>query len=553
MSAVSQLIDVSFKDMTNYSEDVGGDVLGIPFNHHWGPVGKHDVLTEANFFAMYPESAPCLGTLDPADYEAYSQIKRAFELGITAVEAYRVPGIWSFTRLAVPAKGTVSGGSSSGTSKVEYEKPEAFTRGEYPLYIATKYPGVPPMSLVGATNYLHIAVKISGRDVRIKVIRPVKSTSATSAPDSDGTWDLYYKTSSTEAFVGVLLEEFEGSTDPNATEDGRSVFINNVVAESEIITAWASGEQTIDETKSGSTDDMSYFKFDFTYKSAKSHDWVTDLNAFDDMLVSQATLLCPPDQSTTTRNKVLRVAKSRKDLVGVIGYPVSEPFTKDDIKKYLTEMAGVRNMHSLFVAGRESVKIFGYNHIIPVLGGFCGRTAAVAKDVCTNQCASAFTYGGYSGSLEKTLTFDEVCELHELGVISVFNSNQGPLIWGIRSLHPKQISYFGKANVVRVLAKILRQVFPVCLNAIHTDAASNPTTRSMYNNTFNNIINDEAALGNLASDSSANCLGDINSDVKTKGGQIFNLLLILHFYKLTEKIKIAVVATDSSVTAEIVS
>lgn len=533
MSAVSQLIDVSYKDMTNYTEDTGGDVLGVPFNHHWGPVGKLDVLTQAEFFSRYPEVVPFKSYgFALSDYYAYAQIKKAFECGIASVEAYRAPGIWKYFNLAVvPGAAAEAGKLVSNTSVEQFSKGTATTSN---FVISTKYPGVPPSDLIGDCDTVALKVEFKGTIAKVTV------SALTEAPS--GTVTI-----SGKKYTERIIEEWEGSTDSAATEDGRSVFLPTLLQDSNLISA------SVSDFVSSTTEISAYSLIDFsTIKVDETHDWSKDLDKFDDTMLSSATLLISPLNNASLNTKIIQIAKARQDLNGVIGYDVSSVFSKDSILEYLESISSVRDKFTVFVAGRESVNVFGYKVISNCIGGWCGHTASVAKSVRVNQLASAFTYGGYYGTLVSTLTFDEVCELHELGVISVFASNRGPLIWGIRSLHKTQTSYFGKANVMRVLARILRNVFPVCLNIIHTDAAANPITRSQYHNTFNSIINSEISEQNLASDSYADCMGDINSDVKTKGGKIFNLMLVLHFYGLVEKLKVAVVATDSSVTAQIV-
>ena len=60
------------------------------------------------------------------------------------------------------------------------------------------------------------------------------------------------------------------------------------------------------------------------------------------------------------------------------------------------------------------------------------------------------------------------------------------------------------------------------------------------------------AQQNLQPDSYADASAAINTDYLTKGGTELNLILVLHFIGLVERVKIKIVATDSSVNAEIV-
>lgn len=557
MSAVSQLIDVSYTDLTNYTESAGGDVYGSPMEHHWGPVGKLTRLNEVEFFRNYPNSLPIGSTyVNPQRYYAYAQAKRAFECGIKEVEIFRILGDWKYSEVYI--KSIV--GSDNALLELKQSDKQFAALGTNALAISLKYPGIPPKSLIGRYDRLALVVSADAATqvVDIKVCGAVEYTS-TGNPKG-----LYISEDAKkfEVDVDAPLEEFTGSTDPSAMEDGASFFIESVVKSSDFIVVSVNPEKKIpNDIPDTAVHILSVVESDETKHVAvpdsDSSDLIEEYGKaivmFDDMMVSSATLLVSPIATDDLDNDVIKVAKSRQDLNGVIGYPTGSTFSKESINSWFnTKVNGIRNMFSFLVVGREKTSVFGYPIITNCVGGWCGHTSNVAETERTNQLASAFTYGDYNGSVSESLTFDEVCELHKLGINSVFISNQGPLIWGVRSLHKKQTSYWGKANVIRVLSKVLRQIFPICLNAIHTDAASNPLTRADYNIQFNRVLGDEIARQNLASDSYADCLGDINSDVNTKGGTIFNLVLSLHFFGLTEKFNIRVYATDSSVTAEIV-
>ena len=182
--------------------------------------------------------------------------------------------------------------------------------------------------------------------------------------------------------------------------------------------------------------------------------------------------------------------------------------------------------------------------------GWCNSN--IAKQVRINQSASAETYGGVSFVVEKDLEFSEVLTVHEEGVISIYNSDNGSQIFGVRSCYPRQSSYYGKINVVRVLSILLRQTFPLVMQVIHTDVASNPITRTSFSITLNNLISNMVAAQNLKPGSQAILDGDLNNDVNSRGGTLLNIVLELYFIGLTEKVSIVVSATDSSIKAQIV-
>lgn len=544
MSAVSQLISVKYTDLTNYTAGAGNDVLGVPFDHHWGPVGVLNTLSQSAFFQNYPESLPIGKTsIVPTRYYAYAQAKKALEMPNVLVEAFRVQGGWKYAEIYLSKE--ITEAAPQAYSVVQNVKQFA-SISDKAMAISLKYPGIPPKSLLG--DYDRLAIVISAnKDDQSVIIKVCGATKAAARPETG----LFLQEDSVYFQVdeSTPVEEWQGSTNPSAMLDGASYFIEDVVASSDFIAVSVNSEFQIPENILPTA--IHLLQGVAIPEAPSQEQWEAALQVFDDTLNSEATLLISPVATADLDNKVLQLAASRQDMNGVIGYPVNEVFDKDSIETFLTTMAGVRNMFSFFVVGREMYKIFGYKIQLNCVGGWCGATINIAQTVRTNQLASAFTYGGYNGTLTETLSFDDVCELHKLGVISVFSSNQGPMIWGVRSLHTRQTSYFGAANVIRVLSKILRQVFPECLNAIHTDAAANPITRANFNIKFNGIINDEISQQNLLSDSKADCLGEVNSDVNTKGGRIFNLNLVLHFIGLVEAINIHVFATDSSVTAKI--
>lgn len=609
MSAVSQLIDVKYTDLTNYVDEPGGDVLGLPIFHHWGPVDKVVVYNRSEFFNAYPDAAPFGGVgsiplneeevaVEPAAeafdeetdptteettpavkavsewatiklYNAYAQIKRAFELGIREVEVVRPVSGWKYAQLSLDDGTVTPTWMNPPTNKV--------IPTEVGFSIIGKYPGFP--SKTGfLSNYDGILVRVTGEKTLVEstnyylnpdiyVLGYVKAVDGVEYPgmekvlaaDSHLGYDIAVDVANPiEAFTGMIYNKEE------SVVDGQSLYVGDILAASDYI-MW-NGSLKDKSITVGVTNEGYFPIFDLNRPvvSNAREDLVTALTYFEDTLVSSATLLISPinceeaaaseDVRTNARNELMRIAKERQDLNSVIPLILGDGdlMTAENVNTDYLSLGALRDMFSFYVSAREQYVLWGDRIILDGTGGWCGCTANIAKEVRVNQLASAFTYGAYTGTLTQSLTFDEVCRLHEKGIISIYNSNTGPMIWGVRSTYRRQTSYFAKANVMRVLARILRQIFPIALDAIHTDAAANPITRSNFDVRFSSVVNAEIAEQNLLSDSYATCLGDLNSDVSTKGGKIFNVLLMLHFIGLTEKVKIAVYATDSSVTASIV-
>lgn len=551
MSVVSKLIDVQYKDLTNYTAGVGDDILGIPFIYHWGPVGKLQVLDQNQFFQLYPEDLPSKVTFNPNVYFAYASIKKAYESGVSLTETVRAQGSSLYASI------TYSDGSqtsSEGTRTTPATLPETFVGS---ARISTKYPGVPPVSLTGVCDTVVVKAKsdADGSNLVIEVYAANYCTSSTAGNiEVSGATDTY-------VLLGDLLETFSGTTVANSSEDGISNYIVDLVNESQFISLELNpGFKFIPSTPQyfeviqTVPDIVSISEIVAAYYSGSD----APIKKFEDGMISNATILMSPTSffdlttSSTLDTYLINVAKSRQDTNTVIGYPLTKTFDKEAIATTVGYLSGIRDKFSFYVAGRESYSIFGRGITLNCVAGWVGATFNIAKEVRTNQSASAFRYGAYNGILLKSLTFDDAADLmNSLGVTSVFNSTAGPLIWGIRSLNKNQSNYWARMNVMRVLAKILRQVFPIALEAIHTDAAANPVTKQSFQTLFNSVVSDEIARENLLGDSYANVLGEINNDYNTKGGKIFNIDLSLHFIGLVESIKIRVYATDSSVSTNI--
>lgn len=532
------LIDVKFIESTNYINIDNQDILGCLIDYHWGPANQLIVLDKQTFFELYPESIP-VGALkvDASKYEGYAQIKKAFQLGISKVEVFRqcMTGKWKYQQVNIASAGSVT----SPQSNYQFDN-TAF------VSISTVYPGYIPQSMVA--GYENVAVRMSyqpsGNTIKVEVLGKYH--------DSDG--NIAYS----------VLETFEGVASQSQYDEGQNISIEYLTEQSQFIrvkvndniTAPANPvvENTYDFALFNPVGNTEYINPDDATENATI---IQTLNRYyDDFDLSSCTLLIPP-YSYDGKNTdgfdltIQNIAARRKNLNAVIGYPIDLAFTKSSIEDYWASIQ--REKFTFFVVGREQVSLFGSTIEINGVGGWCGSTAKVAKDVRINQLASARTYGSYVGTLTQSLSFGEVLDLHNSkGVISIYRTKQGPQIFGVRSQYKRQTSYFGKANVMRVVAMLLRNVFPVVLDGIHTDVAAEPTSMNNMEVSLQSIMDDFIANKNLKPQSKAICDNSVNTDYTTHGGTIFNAILSCYFIGLTENINIKVVATDSSVTAEIV-
>lgn len=184
---------------------------------------------------------------------------------------------------------------------------------------------------------------------------------------------------------------------------------------------------------------------------------------------------------------------------------------------------------------------------------WAGRICAVAKSLRNrNQLPSYKAYGQFSGALARSLSFNSVVSLHDdYGIGSVYYTTTGNYIFNIRSLWGASESYFARMNVMRVCAALLGNTFDVVEGVIHTDAAANRNNRLRLESRLNSLIGEMASRGELKNQSYADVGDEINQDVDTHGGRYLNIRLVLWFIGLVERINITVIATDSSVRAEI--
>lgn len=556
MASFKDLINVQFVDLTNHVSTNADDIMGVVFDYHWGPANKLLVLDRAEFDQYFPESLPVgAASVDVVNYFAYAQIRKAFDLGLSKVEIMRLnpTGRWKYGQVNVTAA-TIDGGSSDhtgissidggsatlvGTTIVDNGAATLFTAlsgnqldDEAPISIGLKYPGVLPKSLISGADRLAVKIRIVDSVVTIKVCS-VRGTGV----------DAEYTT----------LEEFEGGYVVGQMIEGRSFYLPDVVASSDFIVCAVNDDSiedlpesvglfpTLEDYETVPTVDADYIQAISTVLTT----------VYSDIQQSQCTMLISSVPTSDLDLDIINVCASRMNVNSIIGYPTANVFDKDHI---LTFQQGlVKDKFEFFICGREMIEVFGLKLLSNCVGGWCGATAKIARDVRLNQPASAITYGAYAGTLEESLAFGDVLTLHnDNGVCSVYKSYTGPQIFGVRSQNTKQNSYFGKMNVMRVCAAILKNVFPQALNAIHTDVAANDVSRTSFEAGLNSIMGFFIANQNLQPDSRAICSKDINTDYLTKGGTELNIILVCHFIGVVEKVNIKVVATDSSVTAEII-
>lgn len=528
MSEISNLINVTFVDETSYAPDAGFDIIGCPFEHCWGPVNSLQVLNLNTFLEKYPEGQPIGASLSAsvAYLHAWAQLRRALKAGAGNVECLRVQGNWKYTQWNLTFAATFALTAS--------EAAEQFSALETNLAcIATKFPGRPPK--VGALADC-VSLKLSVT-VGTATSDPIKvQLIALDAADAE-----------------TILETHYGSFDTTAVVDGQSFFIANVLErDSNYLAIQVNAIPVAPVADATVSAEMPVFAFPVAVASA---DYVLAIqDKYSDPEVSLSTIMLAPLNGDADINEALAtIATDKKTCIFVTGFPLVTALSKANVESYITASlpAATFDMFSVFIAGKEIFKVCGKTIYLDCTAGWAGRCAQVAQQFRINQLPSAKAYGSFDGILASTLKFDDVLALHEKGVISVYTSNEGARIFGIRSRHPRQMSYFAKANISRVVTRLLKSVFPEVMSVIHTEVVSDATERAKFASKMNRIIDEFASAGNIRNESNVDVSNAINSDIQTAGGEKLHINFNIWFKKLVEKVNIKIIATDSSVTTTI--
>ena len=265
---------------------------------------------------------------------------------------------------------------------------------------------------------------------------------------------------------------------------------------------------------------------------------------FSDFMVSQASIVIPSAMNETIYAAVRALALSRKDCYAITGYS-GGTFSKEAI----IAKGHTASMFNTDVAGREEYLFLERRFVLDGTALMAGSWVSVAQQVNTNQIASAFSYGRVSATIDQTLSFAEVLELHKNQWASLFTSVKGPLLWGIKTTYGKPTSYFGYANVMRTITRILKPAFATCTEVVHTVVGADPVARVMFETSMQSILDEFISEGSIKEESYADASAALNSAAKTNGNRILQVVLVLYPKSLTESIKINIVATDDSVTA----
>jgi len=533
MSGLTDLINVTFVDQTSFTPEVGDDVVGCPIEHCWGPVGKLDTYNLPAFLRVFPEAFPigASNTETNGYMNAWAQLRRALRAGAPAVETFRIQGGWLYEQMNIEdVLGTLT--LVGETSATQFSADI--------LSIATKYPGRPPKAgIYSDYNTLKFVVTL-----HITVVNPAE-------PVPQIAIEVFGVNTGGE----TLLESHVGDFNETSIVDGQSYFIEKVLErDSQVLAIKVNTVPVI----VGADDILDYtlptyletFVMPTPVTPAQFLLGMTE--AYSDSETSNSTMLLAPVNGDENLNaEIGRIVSVRKDCNFLIGLPLETVLTKANVETFIT--TGLPNasydMFTLFIQGRELYSVCNKSLFMDCTAGWAGAIARIARMVRINQMPSARTYGSFDGVLTQSLRFEDVLALHSKGVNSVYTSTVGAQIFGIRARHPRQTSYFAKANVSRVTARFLKSVYPVILNIIHTETVSDPINLIQLEGTLQRLVGSFISQGNIGANSVVNLA---NNGVETSnGGEILNVDFELWFKKLTEKVNIRIIATDSSVTVNI--
>lgn len=564
MASYADLLDVQFIDASAHATTSTGDILGVMMPYFTGPSGAKHVFDRATFYENYPESLP--GGVNISDFpneyfDAYAQVKKYFDNGGKQVEVY-VPDE-HLNYICVPDYlSHISGQTSTGGG----------TLTDCSWMIAWKTPGLPSASVLpSGARTIRISVKETEVTLQTTTDTEVTASSKWTTVESfsgqfkdenaqiEGQYTHFKHVLNQSLFlqcvsyndpkIGVKLSSTWG-VDGTGEIDGNKICTLNiagnlqpkVIGNNESSTT-EPNTQLIGNASSGAMYDTSVYA-QMYYKQ------------FSDLDTTQCTMLIEAPANADIKTQIVEACKTRKNCTAWSSAATATHDSAINNFDYGEQIETTNpDKFHITVAGTETLSLFGSNYYLNCVGGVAGAYANIASEVRRNQVASARTYGSYVGTLLFTADFDQVLDLHKHGVVTVFTSSKGPQIFGIHntlySLQPN--SYFAGTNVSRVLAALLYDIQPILLDSIHTDSAANPISRAVLVTKCNNIVNDHIGWQNLQPDSAFYATDAMNTDALTKGGKRLNCILKCHFIGLVETISLKVVATDSSVSVDVLS
>lgn len=550
-NTTNPLIDVDFIDNTNYANPLStDDVVGGVVETVWGKVDQMVLLDSVSWEAF----ANPLGLARVN--QSYATIRRLFDAGAKYIEVYRPSKNEKY--LFVTGVANDSGDTPTLTVTAIYKTPteaesyeETFWSNEKAVFcIRYRYPG-------GFPGKLEV-IPFTGR-----------------RPDELANVALFN--------INLYLN---GAQDPTETftvsftqaeASGESLFYAEVLNnQSQYLTAKldfvAEGlDETLLAVKANA--DVDYNEM-FTGEGGiwnpnplTIQDYINAYEKFRDRTRSSSTLLIstfnPNDKESADEivnlyGKLCEVSNARKDMNALVGCRKQEFNGTDEgdrkraIQAYIDSIPN-QGMFNAAYAAVERVVVRNKAFLLDGTATAAGAIASVAASLKNrNRLPSYMETGKVNAVLMKSLEFNTVVELmDESGIGSIYTAASGNYLFNIRSRYSIQRSYFGKLNVMRVTAALLAWLMTDAEYAIHTEVTSDEAQRIAFQERCNSKLGQMIARGELKSESYISAGNDINTDALTNGGECLNLEAYCWFKKLTERVKIKVIATDTTTSVSI--
>lgn len=550
-NTTNPLIDVDFVDNTNYANPLStDDVVGGVVETVWGKVDQMVLLDSVSWEAF----ANPLGLARVN--QSYATIRRLFDAGAKYIEVYRPSKNEKYLFVTGVANDsgdtptlTVTAIDKTPTEAESYE--ETFWSNEKAVFcIRYRYPG-------GFPGKLEV-IPFTGRK-----------------PDELANVALFN--------INLYLN---GAQDPTETftvsftqaeASGESFFYAEVLNnQSQYLTAKldfvAEGlDETLLAVKANA--DVDYNEM-FTGEGGiwnpnplTIQDYINAYEKFRDRTRSSSTLLIstfnPNDKESADEivnlyGKLCEVSNARKDMNALVGCRkqefngTDEGDRKQAIQAYIDSIPN-QGMFNTAYAAVERVVVRNKAFLLDGTATAAGAIASVAASLKNrNRLPSYMETGKVNAVLMKSLEFNTVVELmDESGIGSIYTAASGNYLFNIRSRYSIQRSYFGKLNVMRVTAALLAWLMTDAEYAIHTEVTSDEAQRIAFQERCNSKLGQMIARGELKSESYISAGNDINTDALTNGGECLNLEAYCWFKKLTERVKIKVIATDTTTSVSI--
>lgn len=547
-NTTNPLIDVDFVDNTNYANPLStDDVVGGVVETVWGKVDQMVLLDSVSWEAF----ANPLGLARVN--QSYATIRRLFDAGAKYIEVYRpsknekylfVTGVANDSGDAPTL--TVSAVDKTPTEAESYE--ETFWGNKKAVFcIRYRYPG--------------------GFDGRLEVV-PFQGSSVPEGLEGAALFNINLYLSGSKEVTETFTVTFT-----RAEASGESFFYADVLnTQSQYLTAKLDFvAEGLDASLKGVTASADA---DWTVDqpaALKVKDYVDAYEKFRDRTRSVSTMLISTfnpnydktkagddEEPAAIYSKICEVANARKDMVAIIGCRkqdfdgVDENTRKGNIVKYIDSITS-QGMFNAAYAAVERVVVRNKAFVLDGTATAAGSTAVVAASLKNrNRLPSYMETGKVNAVLMKSLEFNTVVELmNEYGIGSIYTAASGNYLFNVRSRYSIQKSYFGKLNVMRVTAALLAWLMTDSEYAIHTEVTSDEAQRIAFQERCNSKLGQMIARGELKSESYISAGNDINTDALTNGGECLNIEAYCWFKKLTERVKIKVIATDTTTSVSI--